>query len=81
MRPHETLSDLPADLRGRDVSSSYFAMIHPGSNDADQAFACLERASEERSGFMAFIKVEPMLDPLRSDPRFAALERRIGLSA
>ncbi|HYP02683.1 MAG TPA: hypothetical protein VER76_21025 [Pyrinomonadaceae bacterium] len=56
-------------------------MIHPGLNDADQAFACLERASEERSGFMAFIKVEPMLDPLRSDPRFAALERRIGLSA
>jgi hypothetical protein len=65
----------------RYVSSYYFAMIHLGLNETDQAFACLERAYEERSGFMAFIKVEPLLDPLRSDPRFADLERRIGLTA
>ena len=56
-------------------------MIYLGLNDADQAFAYLERAYEERSGFMAFIKVEPMLDPLRSDSRFSDLERRIGLTA
>jgi TolB-like protein/Flp pilus assembly protein TadD len=65
---------------GRYVSSYYFAMIHLGLHETDEAFACLERAYEERSGFMAFIKVEPLLDPLRSDPRFADLERRIGLT-
>jgi len=63
----------------RYVSSYYFAMIYLGLGETDQAFACLERAYEERSGFMTFIKVEPMLDPLRSDPRFIDLERRIGL--
>ena len=68
-------------LHHENVSSYYFALIHLGLNDADQAFACLERACEERSGFMAFIKVEPLLDPLRSDPRFAELERRIGLTS
>jgi hypothetical protein len=64
----------------RYVSSYYFAMIHLGLDSTDEAFACLERAYEERSGFMAFIKVEPMLDPLRADPRFVDLERRIGLT-
>lgn len=64
----------------RYVSSYYFAMIYLGLGETHQAFACLERAYEERSGFMTFIKVEPMLDPLRSDPRFTDLERRIGLT-
>jgi TolB-like protein/Tfp pilus assembly protein PilF len=71
------LRELPKE---RYVSSYYFAMIHLGLGKTDQAFACLERAYAERSGFMAFLKVEPMLDPLRSDARFSELERRIGLS-
>ena len=75
----QMVAELRELAKGRYVSSYYFAMIHLGLNETDEAFACLERAYEERSGFMAFIKVEPMLDPLRSDPRFAALERRIGL--
>ena len=76
----ESIAELKELARGRYVSSYYFAMIYLGLNDTDEAFASLERACEERSGFMAFIKVEPMLDPLRSDPRFAALEQRIGLT-
>jgi Flp pilus assembly protein TadD len=77
----EMVAELKELAQGRYVSSYYFAMIYLGLNETDQAFASLERAYEERSGFMAFIKVEPMLDPLRSDPRFAALESRIGLTA
>jgi TolB-like protein/Flp pilus assembly protein TadD len=74
------IEELKELARGRYVSSYYFAMIYVGLNEVDHAFACLERAYEERSGFMAFIKVEPLLDPLRSDPRFASLEHRIGLT-
>jgi TolB-like protein/Flp pilus assembly protein TadD len=76
----QIIAELEELARARYVSSYYFAMIYLGLNDPDQAFACLERAYEERAGFMAFIKVEPLLDPLRSDPRFVALERRIGLT-
>lgn len=74
------IEELKELAQGRYVSSYYFAMIYLGLGETDQAFACLEWAVEERSGFMAFIKVEPMLDPLRPDPRFADLERRIGLN-
>ena len=45
----------------------------------DQAFAWLEKAYEERSVMMMYLKVAPNLDPLRSDPRFAGLLRRVGL--
>jgi hypothetical protein len=41
--------------------------------DRDEAFAWLRRARAERAWGMAFINVEPDFDPLRSDPRFAAV--------
>ncbi|MEP6601038.1 MAG: hypothetical protein ABJB49_04420, partial [Nitrospirota bacterium] len=44
----------------------------------DQAFAQLEKAYEERSVMMMYLKTAPNLDPLRSDPRFADLLRRVG---
>ena len=61
----------------RYVSSYYPAIVHLGLGQTNEALCCLESACAERSGFMAFLKVEPMLDPLRSEPRFAILERRI----
>jgi TolB-like protein/DNA-binding winged helix-turn-helix (wHTH) protein/Tfp pilus assembly protein PilF len=45
----------------------------------DEAFAWLEKAYEERSFLMMYLKVAPKLDPLRSDPRYADLLRRVGL--
>ncbi len=39
----------------------------------------LEKAYEERSDYLLLLKREPLADPVRSDPRFQALVRRIGL--
>ena len=52
-------------------------MIHLGLGEKDEAFLWLNKACDERAGPSAFIKVEPFFVSLRSDPRFAALVRRI----
>jgi serine/threonine protein kinase/TolB-like protein/Flp pilus assembly protein TadD len=61
------------------VSWFYIGAIYAGLDNKDQAFACLEKAYEEREQGLAVIKREPMFDPLRSDRRYADLLRRIGL--
>ena len=62
------------------VSPVWMAKIYSGLGDKDKAFDALERAYEDRSIVtVAFIKTNPMLDPLRSDPRFTELLRRTNL--
>ena len=63
----------------RYVSSALIANIFVGLGDKDRAFEWLEKAYEERDFRMIFLKVAPMLDDLRSDPRFTDLLRRMGL--
>jgi serine/threonine protein kinase/tetratricopeptide (TPR) repeat protein len=53
------------------------AVAYAGLGDYDQAFAWLEKAYDERARNMLSLKVTPLLDPLRSDPRFIALVRRM----
>ncbi len=78
----QVLKDLESDGDGgRYVSSYYFAVIYLGLGETDEAFEWLEKACEERSGFMPFLNVEPMFDSIRTDSRFADLLRRIGLPA
>jgi hypothetical protein len=57
------------------------AFINPylGLGDYDQAFAWFERAYQEKSNILQFLKVHPFFDPVRADPRFADLVRRVGL--
>lgn len=73
------LDELRAASKQRYVSAVSFARIYVGLGEKDQAFAWLERAYEERSSHLAYLKMEPMWDPLRSDPRFPELMRSIGL--
>jgi hypothetical protein len=53
--------------------------VYIGLEDKEQAFVWLEKAYQERSNYLAYLKVFPILDPLRSDPRYADLIRRVGL--
>jgi eukaryotic-like serine/threonine-protein kinase len=59
------------------------AAIYAALGEKDQAFEWLEKAYEDRSiltvGPFAFVKLQPAFDPLRSDPRFADLLRRMNL--
>ena len=56
------------------------ALVYTGLQEKENAFKWLNKAYEERSFNLAYLKMEPRFDPLRSDPRFADLLRRIGLS-
>ena len=47
--------------------------------EKEQAFEYLNKAFEKRQGQMVMLNVEPAFDPLRDDPRFAELVRRVGL--
>jgi hypothetical protein len=47
---------------------------------ADEAFVWLERALKERDGGILELRAGPMFQPLRKDPRYVPLLRRIGLS-
>ena len=64
----------------RYVSPYSVALVHAGLGDRDQALAWLDKAYAERSDYMAYLNLEPMLDSLRSDQRFTALVGRVGLS-
>ncbi len=64
-------ADQSAD--GRDLAVAF------AGSDKDQAFAWLEKAFADHSVFLGFLKLEPLLEPLHSDPRWSDLERRVGL--
>ena len=73
------LDQLEAASKERYTPAVSFAAVYAGLGEKDQAFAWLEKAYEERTSRLSYLKVEPLWDPLRSDPRFADLVRRIGL--
>lgn len=60
------------------VPPVYFAFIHAMRNELDDAFNWLERAFDERSSYLIFLRLQPALHNLRADPRFFQLVRRIG---
>ena len=60
------------------MPSYYFALLHAGLGQRDSALRYLERAYEERSTVLAYLLIDPRLAPLRDEPRFLALARRLG---
>ena len=73
------LEGLSQPSSDRYVSPYSVALVHAGLGNRDQALAWLDKAYADRSDYMVYLGLEPMLDSLRSDPRFGALVRRVGL--
>jgi TolB-like protein/DNA-binding winged helix-turn-helix (wHTH) protein/Flp pilus assembly protein TadD len=75
---------LVAELKQRQrkgyIPAGAFVNAYLGLDDTDQALAALEQAYKEQSNILQFIKVHPYFDPLRNDPRFVDLVRRVGLA-
>lgn len=61
------------------VTSYGMALIYAGLGEKDQAFGWLNKAYEERTHWLVWLKLDPRWENLRSDPRFAHLVQRIGL--
>jgi len=59
------------------VPSYFFALVHAGLGERDQALRYLEKAYEERSTVLAYVQIDPRLASLRAEPRFVALVRRL----
>lgn len=73
------LSQLTAASLTRYVPAYSLAELHASLGQGEQALAWLRKAYGERGGGITFIKVSPVFDGLRSDPRFQDLLRRVGL--
>jgi tetratricopeptide (TPR) repeat protein len=73
------LAQLRAAAERTYTPASSFAWIHPGLGELDETFAWMNRAIEERDPMMTPIRSYPFFDPIRSDPRFVELLRKMKL--
>jgi TolB-like protein/Tfp pilus assembly protein PilF len=71
------LASLVAQSKHKYVSPYYFAVARLGIGDTEGALDWLEKAFADRSNGLVFMKVEPALDVLRSQPRFVALQQKL----
>ena len=77
---HAILQQLSLLEKDKYVPSYPVAVIHAALGEKDHALALLEKAYEARDSWMDYLAIDPRLDGLRSDPRFADLLRRMNLA-
>ena len=75
----KTLDQLKEIYKQSYVNPYCFAIAYAALGEKDQAFERLEKGYEDRAGNMDWLKVDPSLDNLRSDPRFKALLKRMNM--
>jgi TolB-like protein/DNA-binding winged helix-turn-helix (wHTH) protein/Tfp pilus assembly protein PilF len=73
------LNELLELNKQRYVTPAALVNVYIGLGDKERALTWLEKAYEERSNYIAYLNVFPIVDPLRSDPRFAGLLQKVGL--
>ena len=72
------LADLDKMSQRRDVEGYSRALLYLSLNKKDEALRCLQQDYQDRNGSdIGWIKVDPLLDPLRGDPRFEALVQKV----
>jgi len=79
-RARRELEKLEKVSRHEQLDPVTMLWAHLGMGDKEEALADLEKAYSEHFGILTTLKVEPAFDPLRSDPRFQDLLRRVGLA-
>jgi len=79
MEAEKVLDSFRKRRRDGFLNAYSIAVLHVGLGQVDEAFAWLAKAEAERSYYIAWLKLDPDLDPLRSDPRFTALLKKVGL--
>jgi serine/threonine protein kinase/Tfp pilus assembly protein PilF len=70
---------LDAQAKTEYLRGEVLAMGHAALGNLDKAFACLQRAMDAHSAGLIYLHVDPAYGPLRADPRFAEMVRKIGL--
>lgn len=73
------LDELHTRARQAYLSPAYLAFVHAGLGDRDAAFAAIDDALNDRSPMMASVNSDPLFQPVRDDPRFAGVLRRLRL--
>jgi len=69
------------DYARKDGMGTYeIALIYAGLGDKDEAFAWLEKSYKVHDKGLTYLKMDPGMDPVRSDPRFQNLLHRVGLA-
>jgi TolB-like protein/Tfp pilus assembly protein PilF len=74
----QLISALQKDIQNTGIGRYETALIYAGLGEKDEAFAWLEKSLAVRDKGLTYLKIDPCLDPLRSDPRFQALVTRVG---
>ena len=78
-RARELLEELEQAAEETFVPCYYIAAIHSGSEKREQTLEWLEKACANRESWMAFLNIDPIWDRYRSEPRFQAMVRKVGL--
>jgi TolB-like protein/tetratricopeptide (TPR) repeat protein len=78
LEAEKILDQLKELSKQRYVAAYSFALVYLGLGDKEQALRWLEQSYQDRAGSdIGYIRVDPLLDPLRGDPRFEALAEKI----
>ena len=75
----EMISALQKHVETTGVGRYEIALVYAGLGEKDEAFAWLEKSFAVRDKGLTYLKIDPCLDPLRSDSRFPDLVKRVGL--
>lgn len=79
-KAREVITKLQEHVQKTGIGRYEIAIVYAGLGEKDDAFAWLERSFMVRDKGLTYLKIDPCVDPLRSDTRFPDMVRRVGLS-